>query len=777
MFRIEPGLGAQRGGNLFHSFETFNVGTAEAALFGVPGGIDTVIGRVTGSGASAIDGIVSFVQPGTAIPTGADFWFFNPNGVVVGPNAQFRTSGALYFSGGDSVVFSDGATFSADMSQPLTITSARPEAFGFLTRNPGPVTIQGAVLPAQGDGITLSGGEVVIDGAILRSDQAGEALTLIAGGQGDIAPVRPGERLVLTSGKIRILGETGDAGVRTGSLETTDGGAVRLYAGEVEIDGGRVLATSNRAAGGDVDVRADRLTLRNGGALGTLALGASADPDLALDAGDIQVTARDITLATGGRIRSQTQAGATVEAPRAGNAGRVTVDGFDTLLVTRSGGDVESAIESEVSARADGNAGLVLVTGGDLRLADGGSILSSTFGAGNAGDVEVDVATISATGGGQIGSLARDNPEIVRAGLEANPQIDNRATGAGGAVTVTASESMSFSGLRRPLPTDPADVELGSSGIFTATEGELTGNSGALFATAPLIVMTNEAEIGAETFNDSAAGSITLDGGMLVVSGGSEISTTSRTTGDAGNVTLRFSDSVVLPFDGSIASRAQSELDAGGARGVDGEAGNILIETGELTVGPGSRLSTDSLSINGGGVIVDVTRFAFINDANVTTSVASDVGNGGTIEFRGGPLALGDTGRIESTADAGVGGTVTISSAITFLETPGATIDVSSALGQDGVIQFLGAVGDQTAETEAPPAEFFNRFALIDDFCVAAVTGGSALRLVAPEAPPLSADMAPALFGGAIPYPTAEGRAEALTLTLASADGACEATQ
>jgi len=777
---IRGELGQRSGENLFHSFDRFSVGSGERATFGLPDGVGRVISRVTGPEASALNGLISFADDATVrLPVAADFWFFNPNGVVVGPDAQFRTSGALYFSGGDSVIFSDGATFSADASQPLTITSARPEAFGFLNAAPGPVTIQGTDLPAQGDGITLSGGEVFIDGAILRSDQAAEALTLIAGGQGDIAPVQPGERLVLTSGKIRISGGL-EGDVRTGSLETRNGGSVRLYAGEVEIDGGRALTIASGAAGGDVDVRADRLILSNGGDLGTLTVGVApvgAPVEDNRDAGAIQVTARDITLTGGGAIRSQTQSRISDPAERPGNAGRITVDGFDSLLITRAGGDPETAIESEVAARADGNSGLVLVTGGDLQLLDGGSIFSLTFGDGDAGAVEVDVATLTVTGGGQIGSGARDNPEEVAFGRAAVPPFDARATGAGGSVTVRASEAMSFSGKRRPRPTDPAGVELESSGILTATEGEIAGRGGDIFASAPLIILSNEAEIGAETFSDADAGGITLEGGMLIVRGGSEISTTSRTTGKAGNVTLRYSDGIDLPSDGSIASSAQTELSRDSGQEFDGTAGRVLIRTGALTVGPGSQIATESLSADGGAIRVNAGRFAFINDGRVTTSVAASTGAGGTIDFNGGPLALGDAARIESTADAGAGGVVTISSAITFLETPDAAIDVSSALGRDGTIEFLGAVGDQTAETEAPPAEFFNRFALIDDFCVAAVTGGSALRLVAPEAPPLSAGLAPALFGGAIPYPTAEGRAEALTLTLASAGGGCEAAE
>lgn len=767
---IRGELGRRSGENLFHSFETFSVESGDRATFGLPDGVGRVISRVTGGEASTLNGLISFADDATVtLPASADFWFFNPNGVMVGQGAEFRTSGALYFSGGDSVIFADGTTFSADTSQPLTISSARPEAFGFLNAAPGPVIITGAQLPAQGDGITLAGGQVVIDGANLTADRADERLTLIAGGQGDIAPVQPGERLVLTSGRILISDGVAANGVRTGVLETREGGDISLYAGNIEVDGGQVLTRSNRADGGAIDVRADRLVLRNGGVIGTLTEGAipvGADDANRPDAGAIQVTARDITLTRGSVIRSQTLGDGDPDT-KDGDAGQITVDGFDRLLITRDGGDAETSIESEVAFGAKGaagDAGLVLVRGGDLRLIDGGSIFSSTFGDGDAGAVEVDVATITATDGGQIGSGARDNTALL---VASDPDADLRATGAGGSVTVRASESMSFSGKLRPRPNEPG-AELESAGILTATEGERTGRGGDLFASAPLIILTNEAEIGAETFFASNAGDLTLEGGMLIVSGGSEVSTTSRGAGRAGNVTLRFSDAVDLPGDGSIASSAQQ---------VGLGAGNVSITTGRLTVGPGSRLTTDSLAVDGGNISVSASRFAFINDGVVTTSVAESVGTGGTIDFSGGPLALGGVGRVESTADAGDGGTVTISSAISFIETPGATIDVSSVGGQDGSIEFLGAIGDQTAETEAPPAEFFNRFALIDDFCVAAVTGGSALRLVAPNAPPLSADMAPALFGGAIPYPTAEGRADALTLTLASADDGCEAVQ
>jgi len=65
----------------------------------------------------------------------------------------------------------------------------------------------------------------------------------------------------------------------------------------------------------------------------------------------------------------------------------------------------------------------------------------------------------------------------------------------------------------------------------------------------------------------------------------------------------------------------------------------------------------------------------------------------------------------------------------------------------------VGAATAPTAELRPPPADFFDSFALVDDSCVAAVTGGSALTLAGPQAPAPGGRTAPGLFGAAIPYP------------------------
>jgi large exoprotein involved in heme utilization and adhesion len=57
-YQIGPDLGQQHGGNLFHSFQDFNLQSWESATFSGPNHIQNVISRVTGGNPSRIDGLI-----------------------------------------------------------------------------------------------------------------------------------------------------------------------------------------------------------------------------------------------------------------------------------------------------------------------------------------------------------------------------------------------------------------------------------------------------------------------------------------------------------------------------------------------------------------------------------------------------------------------------------------------------------------------------------------------------------------------------------------------
>ncbi|MEO1611847.1 MAG: hypothetical protein AAFU55_05780, partial [Pseudomonadota bacterium] len=314
----------------------------------------------------------------------------------------------------------------------------------------------------------------------------------------------------------------------------------------------------------------------------------------------------------------------------------------------------------------------------------------------------------------------------------------DRAQGAAGEVRVIASREIRFSGVRADSAFDEAEP----SGVFSGTEGAASGAGGSTFVSAPLIILSDEAEIGSETFNASDAAGLRIEGGELRLSGGAEITTTGRSTGAAGSITIDMTGPVTISEGAEIASRSD-----GGA----GAAGVIDLSAGDLTIESGGRIATDSDAADGGSIRINARDLVFVRDGAVTTSVGASDGDGGDVTISGDLIVLGAGATLAATADEGDGGFVTLNAGTSFFDAA-ASIEVGSNLGADGSVVITGTVGDQSSETEAPPAEFLNRFALVDDFCVAAVTGGSALTIEAP-AGGVGADAAPALFGAAIPFP------------------------
>src|SRR3954471_14290593 len=154
---IGANLGTQTGDNLFHSFEKFGIATGQTAIFTGPGTIKNVISRVTGGEISNIDGkLASRVGQ-------ADLYFLNPAGVMFGPNAQLDVPGSFHVSTAHELRFADGARFSALDKTGSGLTVAPPEAFGFLDRPPGRITVnQSELRLAPGKTFSLVGGDIDI---------------------------------------------------------------------------------------------------------------------------------------------------------------------------------------------------------------------------------------------------------------------------------------------------------------------------------------------------------------------------------------------------------------------------------------------------------------------------------------------------------------------------------------------------------------------------------------------------------------------------------------
>jgi filamentous hemagglutinin family protein len=176
--------GTQAGSNLFHSFLEFSVPNGTQAYFNNGLDIQNIIGRVTGTSISNIDGLIK-------ANGAANLLLINPSGMVFGKDARLNIGGSFLGSTAGSINFADGTQFSATTPQEkplLTITAPTSLNMGV---NPGQIQVIGpghelvyediqkqgrpvvtnltGLGLSEGKTLALVGGKVSVEGAILKS--------------------------------------------------------------------------------------------------------------------------------------------------------------------------------------------------------------------------------------------------------------------------------------------------------------------------------------------------------------------------------------------------------------------------------------------------------------------------------------------------------------------------------------------------------------------------------------------------------------------------------
>ena len=116
--------GANRGGNLFHSFEEFNVRELQRVYFANPVGIENILSRVTGSNLSEIMGTLG-------VDGSANLFFINPNGIIFGSNARLDVAGSFLATTADGIKLGEDGYFSATDTQGSQLLTVQPGALFF----------------------------------------------------------------------------------------------------------------------------------------------------------------------------------------------------------------------------------------------------------------------------------------------------------------------------------------------------------------------------------------------------------------------------------------------------------------------------------------------------------------------------------------------------------------------------------------------------------------------------------------------------------------------
>ena len=162
--------GTINGGNLYHSFDKFNVpnsgvifNTGNSSVDGTK--VNNIINRVTGDTPSSILGTI---ESRSAFPN-ANLYLLNPNGVVFGANARLDIGGSFNVTTGTSLGFDQNQKFSVDKNS-LSFPSGDPKNIQFAIAQPAAIINQGNLTVDAGKNISLTAGTVINTGNLTATN-------------------------------------------------------------------------------------------------------------------------------------------------------------------------------------------------------------------------------------------------------------------------------------------------------------------------------------------------------------------------------------------------------------------------------------------------------------------------------------------------------------------------------------------------------------------------------------------------------------------------------
>jgi filamentous hemagglutinin family protein len=607
-YLIGPSLGKQVGGNLFDSFLSFGVGAGQSATFTAPATVNNIIAGVTGGSPSAIDG---------SIKSGANLYLINPAGVVFGPHATVNVAGSFYASTANYLKLGRDGRFAVTHPDGSKLTTAPPAAFGFLNAKPAKITADGSTLISRG-AIGLVGGPVAIRQGATIEAPAGTTDVVSVAGEGEV-PVDPRNGAALS---VKRFGKVAVAGAKT-VLDVSNkavgghGGSVFVRSGTLRINAGTIDADNyGTGPGGKLLLRGDNaVMLSDGAVVHAAALASGSGADIVLRTGPVGTISIDNSFVL-------------VDSDGAGDAGNLTVAGARVSLT-----DVALLLSNTGSA---GNGGAISVTAGTSLTIDGAAALAFT-GIGSA--VEP-----GATGnGGAINLRVGGALSVVEGGVVSS---ETAGRGNGGPITVTAGavtmddalNPRAYSGIFSYVDAaGPGDHTFASPGNGTGRAGNIVVRSGPVTITggSHLVSGTLPTDISA---GQARAGDLSVIATNLTLTSGGSLASTTSGSGNAGTTDVCVSDAILI--DGS---RSNSFTGIGGPAniGSTGNAGDVFITAGNMSLVRGGQISATTFGPGSGGLL----------QVDISGRLSLD-GSGSIIGAQAGPTATGGAGSVSISANS-----------------------------------------------------------------------------------------------------------------------------
>lgn len=697
-FVIEEGT--QTGSNLFHSFQEFSVPKNTSVHFNNDLTVQNIFSRVTGNSISNIDGLIK--ANGTA-----NLFLLNPNGIIFGQNASLNIGGSFLGTTANSIIFSDNSQFSA----------INPQASPLLNINV-PIGLQFGGNPGQivNKSQTNVNGLPNSIGAFITGLQVpdGKSLALIGG---DI--LLEGGNLTALGGRIE-LGSVG--GLSTVSLTAIDNGWIvgyeevqnfqNIYISEQSVvDASGYIIFPPTSPESDLEIR----PINEG------------------KSGDIQLRSRNLILdnsaITTGNAGIETGGNLTITADTIKLSGTLPdpLNYPDGILV---GGLFTQTIDV-------GAAGNLTITTGKLTVENGAQVSTGTFfSTGQGGSLTVmasDSVTLSGrTSDGQFPSGLFSQSQSFGDGGDLNittkqliirngAEVSSGAFygGKAGNLTVIASDAVEVSGGIDYISPNFSPKFFPSS-IVSQVEGEATGAKSNLTVGTRNLIVGNGGRISASTGSNELGGNIVINVDRITLENGGQITALTVGEGKGGSLTVNARELIEIigtrnsDPSGLFTQSRKDEYREYAEPLILGDAGDLTIASGKLTIRNGGAISADTQFNGQGGSITinigDSVQLFGISSATIApedpnfspavrndrrlpsriTAITQGTGNAGTVTINAEELTVSNGATVALNAKSGGGsaGDLNVQSEQIIMFNNSA-IAAATDLGQGGNIRLI----------------------------------------------------------------------------------------
>ncbi|MEM7019461.1 MAG: hypothetical protein AAF512_19250, partial [Pseudomonadota bacterium] len=292
--------------------------------------------------------------------------------------------------------------------------------------------------------------------------------------------------------------------------------------------------------------------------------------------------------------------------------------------------------------------------------------------------------------------VVKDGANITSSAISATRVL----AGDAGNIDIYVTDTLTLSGAN---PHGQNENGLGS-GIYARALGtaEGSGHSGRILLSTNTLNLEDGGVISSETAGNVVGGDIEIQ------------AETVRLSGDSSQLEQRLPVKAQIRYKAFLMSIGRACETVSNSRvttsSIDGagDAGAIELSAYSLKLTDGAAISSEAETAGGGRIKIGVTDRLYVNsNSAISASVGDGTGNGGSVQLSQKFIIL-DQGAVTAKAVGGDGGRINISADGLF-RFPGSTIDASSSLGLDGIININAPDSDVEEHLVVLPTNFLEQ--------------------------------------------------------------------